>query len=590
LGDWIDPRGVCSLCVTDGALRGQLAMFASAGSRQSGADQDGTWALLSGHTRLSHGRTTIEMDALPVRPGERLKLVAKTRAPNKAFVLSSRVRDVWKVRAPRHAVVPILRADYVPPTDLKSIGARGTVSYPITFDNLGPVDAPVRKAVVKWSTNGHRWHAASLTRRDANTFQVSYANPSATEKHRYLSLKVFAEDSAGRSISENVRHAYRLPKARSRAGHATVRGMTPAAATFHPKRLCRTSRLRKHRYSCFVRLERGHRDARGTSPAPTAWGAQDLRSAYGLGPDASPSTVAVIVAGGYPHAEADMNHYRKKFGLPSCTSATGCFRKLNEHGEARNYPRTDQNWGVESALDLQMISAACPTCHIVLVEADKPTDRALGVAEQTAVDAGAAVTNHSYGRVDLTGTDTQSAVYDHTGVTAVAATGDFGYQPASFPASSPAVVAVGGTTLARSGSDPRGWTERAWRYAGSGCSAYFAKPAGQPDTVCHGRTIADVSAVSDSLAVYDTSLPKRYRGWLRVGGTSASSPLVAGMIGSGGHGGLRPADLYAAAPGGFNDVVGGRNGYCLGSYMCTALVGYDAPTGLGTPNGANAFP
>jgi subtilase family serine protease len=170
----------------------------------------------------------------------------------------------------------------------------------------------------------------------------------------------------------------------------------------------------------------------------------------------------------------------------------------------------------------------------------------------------------------------------------VASSGDFGYGPASFPASSPEVVAVGGTTLARSATDPRGWTEKAWRFAGSGCSAYFDKPTGQQDAACHGRTVADVSAVSKGLAIYNTSLPRRYRGWLEVDGTSASSPLVSGMIGSVGTGGLRPNDLYAGAAG-FNDVVGGSNGFCQGSYMCTGVAGYDAPTGLGSPNGAEAF-
>jgi len=174
-------------------------------------------------------------------------------------------------------------------------------------------------------------------------------------------------------------------------------------------------------------------------------------------------------------------------------------------------------------------------------------------------------------------------------VTAVASTGDFGYGPASFPASSPAVVAAGGTTLARSTTDPRGWTERAWKYAGSGCSAYFDKVGGQTDTACHGRTVGDISAVARGLAIYNTSLPKAFKGWLEVDGTSASSPLIAGIIGASGSAGLRPSDLYAE-PGAFNDVVGGSNGFCQGSYMCTAVPGYDGPTGLGTPEGSIPLP
>jgi hypothetical protein len=236
-----------------------------------------------------------------------------------------------------------------------------------------------------------------------------------------------------------------------------------------------------------------------------------------------------------------------------------------------------------------MVSTACPTCHIVLVEANEPTDRSFFKAEQTAVDAGALVTSHSFGRIELTGAETDALTFDRPGVTAVASTGDYGYGPAQFPASSPQVVAVGGTVLSRSATDPRGWTEKAWTGASSGCSAYFAKPAGQPGTACQNRSIADVSAVASGLAVYDTTLPRRYRGWLTVDGTSASAPLVAGMIASVDGAGLRPADLYAESSDAFDDVVGGSNGFCQGNYICTGVPGYDGPTGLGSPASPDAF-
>jgi subtilase family serine protease len=337
-----------------------------------------------------------------------------------------------------------------------------------------------------------------------------------------------------------------------------------------------------------VKLSAATRTAGKAAPDPAGWGAPAIRSAYDLGGDPDPGTVAVIVAFNYPHAEADMNHYRAQFGLPACTSAGGCFTKVNQKGETGNYPPRDFGWGVEASLDLQMISTACPTCHIVLVEANQPTDKSFFHAEQAAVDAGATVTNHSFGRIELTGAETDALHFEHPGVTAVASTGDFGYEPASFPASSPNVVAVGGTSLARSTTDPRGWTETAWRFGGSGCSAYFDKPVGQTDTACHGRTLADVSAVAGGLAIYNTSLPRRFRGWLKVDGTSASSPLIAGMIGSIGTLGVTPQLLYAHADD-FNDVVGGSNGFCEGSYMCTGVVGYDGPTGLGSPNGLSGF-
>jgi subtilase family serine protease len=316
-------------------------------------------------------------------------------------------------------------------------------------------------------------------------------------------------------------------------------------------------------------------------------GASALRDAYDLTTGGAATTVGVVVAYDYPHAEADLNHYRAQYGLPACTSASGCFTKINQNGAVGSYPQQDYGWGVEASLDLQMISAACPACHIVLAEANQPTDQALGKATMAAATAGATVTNHSYGGIERTGIDTLDAPYDQPGVTAVSATGDFGYGPASFPASSPHVVAVGGTTLRRSTS-ARGWTERAWQYAGSGCSAYFAKPGYQADPSCHMRTYGDISAVADGLAIYNTSLPTRYRGWLEVGGTSASSPLIAGMIGAAGAGGMKPDALYGH-PGDFNDVVAGSNGFCRRNYICTGLPGYDGPTGWGTPKGLAPF-
>jgi subtilase family serine protease len=240
------------------------------------------------------------------------------------------------------------------------------------------------------------------------------------------------------------------------------------------------------------------------------------------------------------------------------------------------------------ALDLEMISASCPTCHIVLAEAKQPTDTALSKATMAAIAAGATVTNHSYGRIELTGTDAEADPYQQPGVTAVSATGDDGYGPANFPASAPDVVSVGGTTLARSATDPRGWTEKVWRWGASGCSAYFDKPGWQHDDACHNRTVADLSAIAKGLAFYDTSLPRRYQGWNQVDGTSAASPFVAGLIGNAGAGGIKPADLYGE-PDSFNDIVAGSNGSCQGSYMCTGVVGYDGPTGWGSPKGIAPF-
>lgn len=576
----------CQLCVIDGQLGGTMAMLASAGTRQSGFSTTGRFALYHRFLRLSHGKGFLAPFVRHVTPGERMRLVASLGPVDSRTVLSQHVSDVYHFAVPpgSRAIVPLLRAAYVPPTNLHSVGRRGQVSFPVTFDNLGPVDARIGTASVRWSVDGSHWHRARLTRKDKNTFRVSYAEPAATVAHPYLSLEVRARDAGGRSISETVEHAYLLPRATARRAHAH----RPAAHrnVFHPARLCRTSG--RTSYSCYVKLDARTLASGRSTPDPAGWGAPALRQAYGLGADPNPGTVAIIVAYDYPHAEADMNHYRAQYGLPACTSAGGCFTKLNQDGQSGSYPPPDADWGVEASLDLQMVSAACPTCHIVLVEANQPSDRAFYAAEQTAVDAGATVVNHSFGRIELTGDELAAANYDHPGVTDVASTGDSGYGPASFPASSPHVLAVGGTTLSRSTTDPRGWTEQAWEFGSSGCSAYFGKPTGQSDTACQGRTEADLSAVADGLAIYNTSLPRRYRGWLTVGGTSASSPLVSGMIGSSGVLGVTPQTIYANQ-GLFNDVVSGSNGYCLGSYLCTAGQGYDGPTGVGTPEGVGVF-
>ncbi len=582
----------CSLCVHDGVLHGNLAMMSSAGTMQRGFSSAGRWLLGHGKTLVDHGRGAIVPVVDGVTPGDKMVLLAATGRAAKGWTLSSQVLDRWKFSVPSgNAVVPILRAAYVPPTNLHSVGKAGHVSFPVTFDNLGPVDAKVAKARLKWSVDGQHWHSAHLKRTDKNTFRASYVNPVGTAARPYLSLKVAARDAAGRSIFETVEHAYLLPHAKARAS-TTHRASRPAGHRdrFRPGKLCRTSG--QHSYSCFVKLNAATRTAGKAGPDPGGWGAPALRSAYSIPaspPSGNPNTVAVIVAFDYPHAESDMNHYRAQFGLKACTSASGCFTKINQDGETGNYPEQDFGWGVEASLDLQMISTACDTCHIVLVEANRPTDKSLFHAEQAAVDQGATVTNHSFGRMELTGTDSDALHFDHPGVTAVAATGDFGYGPASFPASAPNVIAVGGTSLSRSLTNVRGWTEKAWRFAGSGCSAYFDKPVGQEDTACHGRTVADVSAVARGLAIYNTSLPRRFRGWLEVDGTSASSPLIAGMIASDGFSGsLQPPTLYALQNS-FNDVVRGSNGFCQGSYMCTGVAGYDGPTGIGTPDGPGAF-
>jgi hypothetical protein len=583
------PR-ICPVCVVHGALTGFSPLISSAGTSLGGDITSGRFAVFSGHRRLVAGIAAIRPEVAHVEPGERLRLVTSTTSPGKDYTLSSRVHDVFRFRVPKtgHGPVPVLRASYVPPANLSGVGPAGPVAFPITFDNIGPAAARVSHAKVRWSTDGKSWHRARLSRLDKNTFQVHVRNPTSTASQKYVDLEVQARDAAGRSVSESVTHAYLLPARVGRAtGSGSASGSTPR--TLRVGNLC--GKPTRHRHACFVQLAARPPGVSRGAARPDGWGAGDLADAYRIGsPAGTPGTIAVIDAYGYPHAEADMNAYRAHYGLPACTTSNGCFQKLNQRGDQSDYPKPDAAWGVETALDLQMVSAACRSCHIILVEANN-AGLALDRAERTAVNAGATVTSHSFGILETHGVRKMAGLYDHPGVTAVASTGDDGYGPPNFPASSPKVVAVGGTVLERSDPSRRdAWAETAWAYSASGCSAYFAKPKGQADTRCSGRMIADISAVAEDLAIYDTSVPKPDRGWLTVDGTSASAPLVAGMIALAGGGGLRPSLLYADRPQqDFNDVTSGSNGFCRRSYLCTGVPGYDGPTGLGTPSSPAVF-
>ena len=326
---------------------------------------------------------------------------------------------------------------------------------------------------------------------------------------------------------------------------------------------------------------------------PQGLGPADLRSAYKL-PSAGGQgqTVAIVDAGDDANAEADLAVYRRTYGLPACTTANGCFHKVNQRGAATPMP-TDQGWGVEIALDLDMVSAACPQCHILLVEADTSAFSDLGPSVNTAVNLGANEVSNSYGGTESNGDQAIQPDYSHPGVAILASSGDFGYGVPITPAVFPSVVAVGGTSLTRA-ANARGWTETAWRGAGSGCSAWFAKPAWQTDPNCPGRMIADVAADADPQtgpAIYGTT--DGLTGWGVVGGTSASSPYLAGVIALAGHPQRFPDASYLYShTSALYDVVSGSNNEsvdCGGDYQCNAVVGYDGPTGLGTPHGIEAF-
>jgi hypothetical protein len=331
----------------------------------------------------------------------------------------------------------------------------------------------------------------------------------------------------------------------------------------------------------------------GVAELPAGYGPADLASAYGLegARDLGVGrTVAVVVAYDNPNAEADLAVYRQTYGLPACTTANGCFRKVNQRGAASPLPPGDAGWGVEIALDLQAASAACPRCRLLLVEGDDAFVDSIAEAVDTAVRLGATVVSNSYGTDEFGGMRALRSSYTHPGVPLTAASGNWGFTAAQFPAVFAGVIAVGGTTLTRQASG--GWAESAWWSAGSGCSAWVAKPRWQTDPHCQMRTTADVSAVADpetGLAVYDTYGLGADNGWIVVGGTSAATPIVAGVIALGPDPSrYGTARRFYDRSGTLRDVVGGSNGYCGGDYLCTGLPGYDGPTGLGTPNGVTS--
>jgi subtilase family serine protease len=305
-------------------------------------------------------------------------------------------------------------------------------------------------------------------------------------------------------------------------------------------------------------------------------------------------TVAVVDAYDYPNAESDLANYRSTFGLPPCTTANGCFRKVNQNGAQGPYPRTNSGWAQEMALDLDMVSAICPGCNILLVEAASSLLSDLGAAVNTAANHGAAAISNSYGAGEFsTEASAETQYYQHPGIAITASSGDSGYG-VEFPAASQYVTAVGGTSLVRASTTERGWSETAWSGAGSGCSAFIPKPSWQTDTGCANRTVADVSAIADpytGVAVYETY--NHSGGWQVYGGTSVASPIIASVyalaIASNGASVGSGASLPYASATALNDVSGGSNGTCGGSYLCAASAGYDGPTGLGTPSGTGAF-
>ncbi|MGP8100280.1 MAG: S8 family serine peptidase [Candidatus Cybelea sp.] len=314
---------------------------------------------------------------------------------------------------------------------------------------------------------------------------------------------------------------------------------------------------------------------------PGGYAPSDLQTAYGLTSDSQNNgggqTVAIVDAYDDPSVESDLNVYRSKYGLPACTVSNRCFTKQKYTSQ------TNPSWAAEESVDVEMVSAICPNCKILLVEAASTSTADLSSAEQYATSQADYVSD-SWSTNE--GTQTYDDVYTGCG-TIVAATGDHGYNAtAQWPAILPSVVGVGGTSL--TSISPR--AETAWLHAGSGCSKIYGKPSFQSglNTGCSMRAQADASADADpstGVAIYDTF---QRRGWLVFGGTSVATPIVASVFALAGNAIANPVRNLYSHTSSLNDITSGGNGAC-GAPLCIAGHGWDGPTGLGTPNGIGGF-
>ena len=354
---------------------------------------------------------------------------------------------------------------------------------------------------------------------------------------------------------------------------------------------------------------------------PAGYGPADLRSAYGLAALASGArqTVAVITPYDEATAAADLTAYRSTYGLPPCTSTDGCFSQVNQTATPPQPPPAGTSWPVTTDTALDMISAVCPNCHLLLVQANTPAITDLGAAVNVAAAQGANVIEIGWDVTEFSGeTSDDTKYFTHKGIAIIVAsaesttTGGYGYGDIGYPAASPDVTAVGGTTLSQDSSDtPRGWSETAWQQTGSGCSMYEkapswqAQPSGDPPLCTGGmRALNDLAADADpntGVAVENASA------WYDEGGTGVAAAIVAGIYALAGPAGSsdNPAAYPYEHPGGsygtpgnkypfyegLNDINSGFNasGTCTPAYLCTAGYGYDGPTGLGSPEGSVSF-
>ena len=383
--------------------------------------------------------------------------------------------------------------------------------------------------------------------------------------------------------------AFLIPPGLATADTGQNAGASAAAAgsangAVHSQRVCAAAPAGYA--ACHARVVTG---AQLTPLATTAYSGgyspNQLRTAYGLGAGSSP-LVAIVDAYASPNAVADLAAYRTQFKI----TGTGTLTQVNQSGGTTLASR-NVGWGQEEMLDLEMISAICPNCPILYVGANSASFTDLAAAVDTAARLGATVISNSYGGSEFSTEAGIASHYSHSGIAITVSSGDSGYG-VQIPAAFNTVTAVGGTTLNLGPNNNRA-SETIWSGAGSGCSAYIAKPSWQRDNAtCARRTVADVAAVADpatGVAVYDSYGSRRGANWYVFGGTSVAAPIIGAVYALSGNTTGVPAELAYANAGSLYDVASGSNGSCGGTYLCTGAAGYDGPTGNGTPNGTGAF-
>jgi subtilase family serine protease len=331
------------------------------------------------------------------------------------------------------------------------------------------------------------------------------------------------------------------------------------------------------------------------SSGPTGYGPTQFHAAYALPATASKAqTIAIVDAYDDPTIASDLNAYDSAYGLP----CNGCFQKLNQNGQAGPYPSSNSGWALEIALDVETAHEICQNCKVLLIEANSASNSNLNTAENEAVRLGATEISNSWGGNEYSG-EASDQTFNHPGIAITVSSGDSGYGAFGYPAASPYVVAVGGTTLNLTKSNGYA-SESAWSGSGSGCSSYETAQSWQTAlsnwsaTACGTkRGVADVAADANpntGAAVYDTTRYQGHLGWFQVGGTSLSSPLVAAVYAL--AGGTSSVTYAASVPyshtSSLHDVTSGSSGSCA-TIMCAAGASYDGPTGLGSPNGTGAF-